>query len=582
MGMLEDYLNKQAETMRAEVEAASQLSPVGDYYQSKIDRVTNDMAPTRADAFLSGVGATGSVAGDTVGLVTDPITGALMKIPPVQVAVEKAGEFVGGVAKDYPLAAQRIGNSLDALSVLPPARMLRTLLPDSDMLPKKPKDARMLSQNLPNQMQGFYDGGLERVKAATVGIGRGIKNYLIQSTTPSGMADFNQLGISRTMRNAAEGRGVLGDSTREKWGQAAHENLVATQFGDLSPVLSKLDDDYFVHKGVLSMDDFQTNLSLPDADTGPFFRTMLSNWKVKKPQEAVMVVRKDRKGAENSGSIRYDMTKSSGFQRIEKIFEGGKDSFSTPQSLIAAHSWSGGEALTKVQQAAIKKAWETNPKLATLSGEALKKELTKMNSLLPDKQGFAKILSDVKKGAKKGYSTNDEVHQALVAAGVNPKAINRNKDQDSDPDVYVSSSAISSLQELGGVNIVYKVGKDGKMTALVSDDYDLFGVRAPGSKRLITVMEPIEFDLSISKAAREMQDRLNDTQAKRNANVPRGLAASMRQIEKGVTPTRKDKMDAYGNQANLGLLGAVAARQGAEQYENNNDNYKDWELPVSP
>lgn len=431
---------------------------------------------------------------------------------------------------------------------------------------KLPTEMQRAAQNIPNQLPGFYSGPVNRLKATGKGLVKGLQNYLVQSVSPQGMADFNQLGISKTMRDAAEGRGVLGDSAREKWGQASHENLLSTQYGNLGPALAMLDDDYFTYKGVMGMDDFSQNLSIPDQDTGAFFRTIMANWKVKNDGKAIMVVRKDKAGAENSGDMRYSLRGTQDFQKINSIFTDREQTFNANR-LISGYSWSEtGKAkqkqLSAEDQQVIRDVFAENPEYATLPVDELNKQLKKHSKKLSKGVTFQGIINKAVGENKQTFATNTDVVKALVKAGIDPDRIRRNKDQadSGDPDVYLSSSAVSSYQELGGVNVVYKVGKDGKLTAVVSDDYDLFGVRGPQSKRLITVLEPLEFDLAKAGSEARIAKNIREQEKK---NPTRGLQRTLDRIQEDVTPTARDTAQAVENQANigLGLLSGVKEEQ---------------------
>lgn len=536
----------------------SLFQDAAEYIQEKKKRATSGDRDNLVDTALGYTGAAGSVVGDAIGVITEPVFGPLSQLPMVQQGTEymteKLSPYMQELQQEYPLGMQRATDVLDTLNIVPVARAV----------PRLPKNAQMLSQNIPNQLPGFYSGGIKRFKAAGKGIAKGLSNYLRQSTSAQGMADFNQNRISKTLRDISEGKGVLeAGSKRERYGQAAHENLIATQYGNLSPVLKELDDEYFVHKGVLNTDDFRVGTGLPDHIAQPFFRTILSNWKAKGDGSVLMVTRKNRYGAENSGNIAYDIFgrgKSKSFNMVKKAFTGGqrfRDAEDFINSYEVARSWSQGRMpeMTTAQKQSLMMAWRRDPELMSNSSSSELYENWKKT--LPAKQQAGVKPASMFKAmdrfsGKSTFETNDELEKALIKSGIPKDRILRNSDQKNDPDIYISDSVVSSDQALGGVNIVYRVGKDGKVTAVVSDDYDLFGQRGPMSKKLITVMEPMTVDVAKIPDMKKPAGK---------STPPRGVERLYDRIQDRPTPTGADRREALANQASLGLFTAAGARE---------------------
>ena len=99
-------------------------------------------------------------------------------------------------------------------------------------------------------------------------------------------------------------------------------------------------------------------------------------------------------------------------------------------------------------------------------------------------------------GPRKTYTSDKEFLDALTEAGV----LVRNRD-----DVLKGRAAIitgsgkSDAWELGGVNYMTSINKDGKAVTIVNDEHDLFSFKLPGADRYMNVSEPIPYDLAKTK-----------------------------------------------------------------------------------
>jgi len=92
----------------------------------------------------------------------------------------------------------------------------------------------------------------------------------------------------------------------------------------------------------------------------------------------------------------------------------------------------------------------------------------------------------------KPFKSNEEFLKALKENRVgvrNPKAVLKGE-----PAIVTGNFASDSF-ELGGVNAMTAIKKDGKITSIISDEHDIGRVKAPGADRMISVSTPITLDL---------------------------------------------------------------------------------------
>ena len=347
-----------------------------------------------------------------------------------------------------------------------------------------------------------------RIASQIKGLGTGISNFIQQSLSPQGMAEWNERGVSKTltdlMRSSDDGL------SREKWGQAAWENLTSRQYGNLNKVLTQLNDEFFNYQGVMSPKDFSSFSKLPESDSGAFFRTILKAQGIN-PNKAdnVIMVGRQPTGREYSGSLVTDaMNMTSVARKLPSVFQ-LQSPFKSADEFLDAYD-QGFSArvgktsrkinpLTPEQRFAIRQTFVDNPRLTTITDPvALREELKRV---LPGSEGenfgVAQVIKDATRGGKQmGFKTNDELAEAMQEAFPDKKIL-RNTTQTEDPDVFITDSFTSDAFELGGVNVVYKVNKNGDMTAVVNDTNDIgvsakgVDVSAPFGKKLVVVTEPI-------------------------------------------------------------------------------------------
>lgn len=386
--------------------------------------------------------------------------------------------------------------------------------------------------------------GMSKLKATGQGIATGIKNTLLQKATAQGQADWRQNQTSLTLRNLVE------EDAPEHLvsGQMLYENLVGSQMDNLSPLLKRLDDEFFVHKSVLNIDDFKKFMGdeLGDEDLDALWRTVMANNNITRKGEFVMVGRNPR-GSGRTGQLDY-LTMHKGIvpRQLDTLFPLDKP-FADSKAFIDAlernpnFSWAGNADVADVRKRMIEWAWETNgDRLSTITdpkklSQALQetvdkapKEIRKLpnGKTLSTKYPVDRVVKRAVYTSDKGsFANNDELYTALkeifpgaefvpsgskifdevrkrVPFGSRGKknksgvTVLRNSKQKDDPNVYIMhSGATSDAYELGAVNILYKLTPDGKLTAMVNDVNDiaigLKDVDLPGAKKAIVITPPI-------------------------------------------------------------------------------------------
>lgn len=107
-------------------------------------------------------------------------------------------------------------------------------------------------------------------------------------------------------------------------------------------------------------------------------------------------------------------------------------------------------------------------------------------------------------GKNKIFKTNKELVESLENQGI--KIYNKEKVLKNNDIVLIQGSKKTDAYELGGVNYLTAVKKDGTMVTFVNDSNDLLGIpatritkkmelNAPMAKKMISVSQPIHYDL---------------------------------------------------------------------------------------
>jgi len=514
---------------------ASTLQEVGGVFSSiypdlvQVNRQFSDPtvpAAQRRNALEMALGTTNAVLGKPIGGLFSAVTPDF---------IEDASEAV--------FSATGIPQYLSELSAENP-RIARGLEEASGTIPflaAKPAQS-LFARNLPNEMPGFYgESGLDRFKAISKGAATGFTNALKQAVSPELQAELRKRGVSKTATDVARTRR---SDPKVVWGQLAYENLLGKMTGNQSPLLSRLDNDYFTHTGIFSPEDFRTSMGLNKQDADATFRTMQANWKLK-PSDNVIMVKREPRRTEGSGDLQSaafsKAAKARELQTLYPLDSGFTDADQFFRMYNFATETDGKESsLTADRRTKIAKAFRENPELGLIKqGDELAKELQKIVKF-PTTQLVNRAVKYKTKGE---FESNDALAKALEERGIK---VNRNRDQKEDADVYFSDSVASDAMELGGVNIVYKVGKDGKVSAQVSDIQDLEGLQPGGSTKLIAITPPMMRDF-----AQPLNTKGKDTREK-----PTAVAEIVEELQTPATAEAQDVARAAGSSA---LLGTTAA-----------------------
>jgi len=522
----------------------------------------------------------GGMIGDAVSsLIPDPVEQKIaqgaqyLAETPVGQAV---GQGYGSLKEDFPRTMRGVEEATGASSLLFPART--ALNPKAAM--------HKLSANLPNKMDFNFDPttgkyrtqfylptpeaearakarspemfrkypaqaiqfekGLSRVQAVSKGLALGLANSIKQSMSPTGQAQWREKGVSKTLTDLSTADIPNKNKLQTLYGQPAYERILGSQYGNVSKALKKLDDDFFTHEGVFSFDDFNKLTGHAKGDAGPFFRTIMSNWGIKPNDDFLMIVRQP-KATEGAGDLLSDvMFKSTTARKLPSVFE-ASTGFNDSKTFLNLYDMGkrGEGKMTSEKRRTIRKALNNNPDILGITNPS---EFTqRLNRAIVQEVGSKNAFSTgnfvtaaFKNKPRRSFKSNDELASALEAKGLK---VVRRKDQESDPDVFITDSVSSSAYELGGVNIVYKVEPDGNVTAQVSDVNDLVGVGAPGAKKMIVVTPPIKKNFA------KPEDKAPKTPSKAVSQV-------YEEVRRPVAPKARDYASAG---ANIGTVAAPVA-----------------------
>lgn len=110
-------------------------------------------------------------------------------------------------------------------------------------------------------------------------------------------------------------------------------------------------------------------------------------------------------------------------------------------------------------------------------------------------------------GPGKTYTSDKDFLDALDEAGI---AV-RNRDEVlKGRAAIITGSGNSDAWELGGVNYMTSINKNGKVVTIVNDEHDLFKAKLPGADRYMNVSEPIFYDLANTKKLTDVQQAAKD------------------------------------------------------------------------
>lgn len=170
-----------------------------------------------------------------------------------------------------------------------------------------------------------------------------------------------------------------------------------------------------------------------------------------------------------------------------------------------------------------------------------------------------------------------------IEAQLNSTGRVRVSEPDAEGFMFFQSSHSSQAKELGGVNVMTAVNPEtGQAFGMLSDGSDLFGVKGPGNKSLVTVVDPVEWNIynperkggskKTGAAPRSTRQEAIEQTAERTGIQPQGTqplggggmisnyAAEMLPQYKPKAQAR-DYISAGGNVAKLGVgTGMLATR----------------------
>ena len=153
-----------------------------------------------------------------------------------------------------------------------------------------------------------------------------------------------------------------------------------------------------------------------------------------------------------------------------------------------------------------KKVYKSVPETFDVMHEGLvKQQVVKRDISLDDIK--KDVFPELKKtkggtGARKTYTSDKEFLDALTEAGV---AVRNRDDVLKGRAAIITGSGKSDAWELGGVNYMTSITKDGKAVTIVNDEHDLFSFKLPNADRYMNVSEPIPYDLVKTKKLTEKQ-----------------------------------------------------------------------------
>ena len=147
-----------------------------------------------------------------------------------------------------------------------------------------------------------------------------------------------------------------------------------------------------------------------------------------------------------------------------------------------------------------KKVYKSVPETFDVMHEGLvKQQVVKRDISLDDIK--KDVFPETKKtksgtGPRKTYTSDKEFLNALDEAGV---AVRNRDDVLKGRAAIITGAGKSDAWELGGVNYMTSITKDGKAATIVNDEHDLFNLKLPNADRYMNVSEPIFYDLAKTK-----------------------------------------------------------------------------------
>lgn len=135
----------------------------------------------------------------------------------------------------------------------------------------------------------------------------------------------------------------------------------------------------------------------------------------------------------------------------------------------------------------------------------------------------------------KPMKSNEELLAKLESNGVSVR--NRQQVLENGESPIVTGSLRSDAYELGGVNYMTVIKKDGTLTSFMNDEHDLFALKAPMADRLIAVSTPVHVDLLSKNRRSKAVEKSIDLDRIEAQGVRDTVETVMSKIE-GVDPNR--------------------------------------------
>ena len=165
-------------------------------------------------------------------------------------------------------------------------------------------------------------------------------------------------------------------------------------------------------------------------------------------------------------------------------------------------------------------------------------------------------LTDLKKNVFKGkkFESNKEFLEALQANKVsvrNPEEVLKGRP------AIVTGNVNSDAVELGGVNYMTAIKKDGTLVSFMSDEHDLFKMKLPRGDRMMNVSTPITIDIlkkkgkakRLSPTVRKSQETLRKSRRTKSKEVVAELSKYPGVDTSLPTPSGMSKAQFYTTQA---------------------------------
>jgi hypothetical protein len=488
-----------AERIRREGETSSapDLKEIG----RAIQEVHDNMSPLDKAALYT---APVPLLGDVVGGVAD--TAALIEDP----SLTNAGLMAAGLIPFVPSG----GVTRTAQKVFPKLKNKNVQVQDEVM-----GTAQRAFTNLRNDIPGFYgtDNPVKKLIAAGKTVPEGITNIARARYAPTDRAIQSEFNISVADQKAAQNAikasekvadevGALRKKLKEmealgtepggaytgEWNYAAGTQVKTQAYKDIKEEADKL-AKVARTAAKKSMGQLNQSLSmtkqLAGVDTG--LKGLLKNI------EGVDHVRTFEKF--NVDDYFDEVGGLSGLDKED--ISGMFDQIKRAQEMDPSKPYQ-----MNIRRVSTKSAGNLDPTTGKKVYKSVSKEPISLDNIKKD------VFPELKKtksglGPRKTYTSDKEFLDALTEAGVrvlNPEEVLKGRA------AIIKGDGKSDAWELGGVNYMTSITKDGKAVTIVNDEHDLFSFKLPNADRYMNVSEPIPYDLAKTKELTEVQQAAKD------------------------------------------------------------------------